>query len=119
MFWEVFYSLCESKNMKPLQVVKDLKISVGSITKWKNGSVPNGNTLQKLAEYFGVTVDYLLGNTGKKEKPSVNEDEELAEYLEMLRTDENYRMMFSLMNGATKEDVEKAVKMVKALLGED
>lgn len=119
MFWEIFYALCESKNMKPLQVVKELGISAGSTTKWKNGSVPSGKTLQKLADFFGVSVDYLLGKTDQIEKPSVTEDEELAKYLEFLRTDENYRMMFSLMNGASKEDVEKAVKMVKAFLGED
>ncbi len=119
MFWEIFYDLCENKNMKPLQVVRELNISAGSTTKWKNGSVPNGNTLQKLAEYFNVTVDYLLGNTEKKEMPYADEDEELAEYLKMLKTDKNYRMMLSLMKGAKKEDVEKAVKLVKALLSED
>ena len=52
-------------------------------------------------------------------KPPAAEDEELSEYLEKLRVDDDYRMMFSLMNGATKEDVAKAVQVVKALLGEE
>lgn len=61
MFWKNFYFLCESKNMKPLQVVKKIGIAGGNITNWKNGTLPSGNNLQKIADYFDVTVDYLLG----------------------------------------------------------
>ncbi len=119
MFWNIFYRLCLDKGTKPNAVAKQLGISSASVTKWKNGSQPSSANLNKIAGYFNVTVDYLLGNTGKKEKPYADEDEELAEYLKMLKTDENYRMMLSLMKGAKKEDVEKVVKLVKALLSED
>lgn len=111
----------KKKNTTPSAVVSELGIANGSTTKWKNGAVPSGKSLSKIAEYFGVSVDYLLGKTDEKEKaPAVDaDDRELNEYLEFLRTDPNYRMMFSLMKGATKEDVEKAVKVIKSLLGED
>ena len=74
MFWENFYKLCEKNNEKPLHVVKNIGISVGSITKWKNGSVPSGASLSKLAEYFNVTVDELLSDgepTESKAAPSL------------------------------------------------
>ena len=64
MFWEIFYKLCTDKNTRPLSVVKELKIATGIITRWKNGSIPNGETLIKLAEYFNCSVDYLLGRDG-------------------------------------------------------
>lgn len=67
MFWKKFYLLCEQKNTSPSKVVSELKIATGSVTKWKNGSTPNGKTLQKLADYFDVTVDYLLGKEQKEE----------------------------------------------------
>lgn len=63
MFWDRFFSLCETHNTKPLNVVKTLGISSGCITNWKNGVVPNGETLIKIANYFNVSVDYLLGRT--------------------------------------------------------
>lgn len=44
-----------------MPVVKELSIATGSVTKWKNGSIPNGETLVKLADYFNVSIDYLLG----------------------------------------------------------
>ena len=46
------------------QVSRDLDVSMGNISDWKNGrSVPNAVSLVKLAAYFGCSVDYLLGRT--------------------------------------------------------
>lgn len=59
MFLNTFYELCRKNNTYPLTVVKETGIATGSITKWKNGTVPSGATLQKLADYFAVPVDYL------------------------------------------------------------
>ena len=36
------------------------------MAKWKNGGKPNGSTAAKLAEYFDVTTDYLLGQSEEK-----------------------------------------------------
>ena len=120
MFWNVFVELCNKNKVTPNAVCKELGFSNATATKWKNGSEPRDTTYQKVSEYFGVSVDYLRNKSDEKEKaPAGDTDEELNEYLEFLRTDPNYRMMFSLMKGATKEDVEKAVKVIKSLLGED
>ena len=60
MFWTNFFNLCEIKNTNPTNVVKELSIALGSITKWKNGAIPNKSTLKKLADYFGVTIEYFF-----------------------------------------------------------
>lgn len=67
MFWQSFYALCQKLNMSPNAVAKELSISSGAITSWKNGRVPSGTTLQKIADYFEVSTDYLLG---KEDTPS-------------------------------------------------
>ena len=86
----------------------------------KRGADIPDDRLQTIADILNTTPEYLRDQTDEKEKaPAGDTDEELNEYLEFLRTDPNYRMMFSLMKGATKEDVEKAVKVIKSLLGED
>lgn len=61
MFWDNLVKLCCEKDTTPTAVAKALNIAVGSVTKWKNGSAPNATTMYKLSEYFGVSVDYLLG----------------------------------------------------------
>lgn len=70
MFWKNFIKLCENKKTNPTQVMIDLKLSTGTATNWKQGAVPRDTTLLKIADYFGVTVEYLLGKE-EKEKPQL------------------------------------------------
>lgn len=114
------YELCQGKGISIGKMCKDLSISRGNLTELKMERIKTLKTenLAKISEYFGVSVDYLLGKE-QKEKPLVNDDEELTEYLEQLRTRPELKMMFQLTKDATKEDVEKAVKVIEAMLGKD
>lgn len=70
LFWERFYQMCILKGTKPNPVAKEIGISSGIVTKWKTvGTLPNGETLIKIADYLDCSVDYLLGRT---DKPEVN-----------------------------------------------
>lgn len=66
MFFELFKKLCQENGKSPSAVAKDLKIASGTVSEWKKGRVPQNATLYKIADYFGVSVDYLLG---KEEAP--------------------------------------------------
>lgn len=61
MFWKIFLELCEKNNIKPTAVVVKLNLSRGSVTHWKAGKVPKTPALIKIADYFNVSVEYLLG----------------------------------------------------------
>lgn len=66
MFWKTFIELCNKKGVAPNFVAKRLGFSTGTVTWWKKGRLPRDTALLKLSEYFGVSVDYLLGkNTGE------------------------------------------------------
>lgn len=60
-FWDKFYDLCLFNHLKPNPVGKELGVSSATLTKWKNGTIPNCETLIKIADYFNVSTDYLLG----------------------------------------------------------
>ena len=76
MFYDVFTSLCEKKGVSPNKALTDCKISRTSTAKWREGATPRGVTLQKLADYFGVTTDYLLTGEETKKAPTLtNKDE--------------------------------------------
>ena len=60
-FWCVFEKLCERANKRPNPVGKEIGVASGTIAKWKAGTIPNGETLIQIADYFNVTIDYLLG----------------------------------------------------------
>lgn len=61
MFWLTFYELCRNNKTTPNSVARELGLSSGSVTTWKQGKVPHHGTLIKIADFFGVSVDYLLG----------------------------------------------------------
>ena len=100
--------------MKQLGAIVDLAES--TISQYETGKrEPDNETLLKISEYFGVTVGYLLGAEDQGKTPLVNGDEELNEYLEVLKTRPEMRMLFQLSKDATKEDVEAAVRIIEAL----
>ncbi len=67
MFYDLFKSLCENKGVAPTRAALDIGLSKSAPIKWRTtGATPQGETLNKIADYFGVSVDYLLGNEKKK-----------------------------------------------------
>lgn len=63
MFWDRFVELCEKNGEKPNSVTKKLHMSNSIATVWKSGKIPTGTVLSQIADYFDVSVDYLLGRT--------------------------------------------------------
>lgn len=69
--YEMFQKLLDERGATAYQVSKATGISTGSLTDWKKGrSSPKIENLQKIADYFGVTIDYFYGKVEqKKENP--------------------------------------------------
>ena len=89
MFWYTFVKLCNEHGEKPNPVAKKLKISSGSVTNWKNGALPQSTTAKKIADYFGVSVDYLLENEGASRKAEIlipNADKTLTNHEQLVIT---------------------------------
>ncbi len=59
MFWEKFLNLCNEKELSPTAVCLKLGLSNAIATKWANGSLPRNATMIKIADFFGISVDYL------------------------------------------------------------
>lgn len=70
-FWDNLNFLCEKKGQRPSGLAKVLGFSNATATKWKNGSIPGGDALIKIADYFDCSVDYLLGRTASPSVGSV------------------------------------------------
>ena len=105
MFWENFSSLCSKSGLSPNAVAKTLGIPSGSITAWSKGAVPRNSTIKKIAEYFGVTTDFLI--SGEKEKPTIVSDDELSD---------SRRDMINLLRSLSPEEFEKKEAALRAIL---
>lgn len=69
MFYDIYVDLCKQKGISLSKAAETIGLSRTSVVKWKNGTVPSGATLNALAQFFDISVDYLLGNE-QKENPS-------------------------------------------------
>nr|DAQ67587.1 MAG TPA: Repressor protein CI [Caudoviricetes sp.] len=62
--YEVFEQLLQKNGVTSYKVAKEAGVTQAALSNWKSGrSTPTTKTLQKIADYFGVTIDYLM--TGK------------------------------------------------------
>ena len=71
-FYTNYLALCRDQNVSPSAAAEAMGFRRSVVTKWANGATPHKSTLYRIAEHFGVTVDFLL--TGEKEKPAADSD---------------------------------------------
>ena len=59
--YERYVALRDSKNITDYKVASDTGITRSTFTDWKNGrSEPKIDKLKRLADYFGVPLEYFL-----------------------------------------------------------
>lgn len=62
MFWDNYVRLCNSVNKSPSALAVERHwASSAAVTGWKKGANPRAGVLSKIADHFGVTVEYLTG----------------------------------------------------------
>lgn len=66
--------LASQRKVSLAEVEREAGLSSGSITKWDKSS-PKAESLQKVADYFDVSTDYLLGRTEKKKYYELSDKE--------------------------------------------
>lgn len=72
--YDIFAKLCEINKVTPYRVCKETGITTATISNWKAGRyVPKQDKMKKLADYFGVSVEYLTtGEEPKSENSNAN-----------------------------------------------
>lgn len=67
MYYETFEKLCKERNVTPAKVSKATGIATSTLTNWKKGEyTPKGEKMKLIADFFGVSVDYLM--TGQEKE---------------------------------------------------
>lgn len=90
MFFDNFVWLCEQKGVKPSRALTEAGVPKSAYSYWRteagagNDAKPTNQNAVKLAQYFDVTVDYLL--TGEqKENPPQQPQSEVDAAVERIR----------------------------------
>lgn len=62
----IFRDLRKEKSLTQMELAKILNIDQTTVSKWEVGkAIPDYDTLQRLADFYNVSVDYLLGRENK------------------------------------------------------
>lgn len=63
MFFQNYVRLCNKAGISPSAAAVEMGIAKPTVSRWKSGSKPNSATLQKIADYFHVSVESLTDET--------------------------------------------------------
>lgn len=81
MFFDNFVRLCEQKGVKPSRALTEAGVPKSAYSYWRteagagNDAKPTNQNAVKLAQYFNVTVDYLLTGNQKGNPPQQPQSE--------------------------------------------
>lgn len=76
MFYDRFKQLCDDRGVSCNKAALEIGLSNATPTKWrKTGATPNSETLQKIASYFGVSIQFLLDQETEKAPALTKKDE--------------------------------------------
>lgn len=124
-FGKILKALREDRDLKQEDIAKYMKVDRSTVGKWESGSSsPDYDKLIKLAEYFNVSVDYILGRTDVKNptdkiSDALEEDEELLEFWNELKEREELQLLFKQTRALDKKTIQQVIRIIKAIEDEE
>ena len=103
MRYDIFESLCKNNHIKPIDVSRATGIAAATLSSWKKGNYyPKTEKLKKIADYFGVTLEYLTTGTS-----AVNVEIESPEL----------KQLIEIAKDCKPEDIKIVTEFLKRLKG--
>lgn len=104
MSYDVFKDLCKKKGVTPAEVSRATGVATSTLTEWKKGRyVPKADKLTKIADYFGVSVEYL--RTGE-EPEGYYINPEAADMAQQIFENKDLRLLFDVAKDVTPEQLK-------------
>ena len=113
MFYDTFLNLCNQKGISPSAALLEMGFQKSVGTRWKNGMIPRDANLRKVADYFSVSVDYLLGNEKKPLDSTAESDE-----IKRLQKDERFIRLQRAVSRMDDNTKDRAIKTLEAAFEE-
>ena len=73
-FYQKYVTICTNNKITPSAAAQKMGISKTTVHRWKNGGGVTDANLQIIANYFGVSIDDLRGDTENEKKPTAQGD---------------------------------------------
>lgn len=116
--YDVFVQLCQLNDVTAYKVSAETGINRSTFSDWKSGrSKPSMAKLKKIADYFNVTVDYLM--TGKdpvtsEDTPYYN-DPEVRQIANDIYQNEDLRILMDASRDISSDDLRMITDLVRKI----
>lgn len=113
--------LRKEKGLTQEELAKILNVSARSVGFYETGQRdPGTETLQRLAEFFDCSIDYLLGksnirNPADEIAEAVKDDPELADFWNVLREREDLKLLFKQTKKLEPKEIQQIIRIIKAI----
>lgn len=112
--YEIFEQLLQENNVTPYKVSKTTGIATATLSDWKNGkSTPKQDKLQLIADYFGVTVDYLMGRNSEENSLNMNDDD--FKRIQLIKINPDIKALIDESADLSKKDIDFIIEMVRKI----
>ena len=114
--YNIFKKLCDNNNLKPCKLANKLGIHPSTISGWKLGQYkPKTDKLKKIADYFNVSLEYLLGESETPAKDGYWLDKETADMAQKIFENKDLRLLFDSAVDSKPEDLKLVHDMLLRL----
>lgn len=116
MVYSIFEQLLQKYNVSTYKVSKDTGIAQSVFSSWKSGiSSPKPDKLQKIADYFNVSLEYLLTGKEKEGGETYYLNEETKNIAQEIFANKELKLLFDAARDADAEDIRTIYSMLLAL----
>lgn len=114
--YEVFEQLLQKFGVTTADVCKATGIGQSTMSNWKNRrNLISGKNAQLIADYFGVSVDFLMTGKEKEGGETYYLNEETRDMAQKIFEHKELRMLFDAAQDASPEDLQTIHSMLLAL----
>lgn len=125
MLGERIKELRKKKGVTQKELALYLGVSDRAVGYYESGQrTPPPDILQKIADFFHVSVDYLLGRTDvynptDEITEAVSDDPELLEFWNELKEREDLKLLFKQTKKLSPKDIKQIIRIIKAIEDEE
>lgn len=114
--YSVFEKLLQKYGISTYKVSKETGIAQSVFSSWKNGiSTPKQDKMQKIADYFHVSVEYLITGEEKEGGEKYYLNDETADIAQQIFENKELKVLFDAAKDAQPEDLGTVYQMLLAL----
>lgn len=114
--YSIFEELLQKHGVSTYKVSKETGIAQSVFSSWKNGiSTPKQDKMQKIADYFNVSIEYLMTGKEKEGGEKYYLNEETTQIAQEIFENKELRMLFDVTRNSTPQRLIAYYNMIKEL----